>query len=130
MTSPMTEAALQTLKVRWIGPTLNKIYAGVHWRERTQWADTGHTALWAAVVEAKTKPVTGPVHLTFTPHMRGRKYDTMNYVFTAKILEDGLVREGILKGDTPRYVRSVTMNAPVRTKEQSYMMVAIEKVGS
>ena len=123
----MTAPARQTLTVEWMGPSLNKVYAGVHWRERTTWADFGHIAVMAAVKQAGVKPVKAPVRLIFTPHVKGRKYDTLNYAFTAKIFEDGLVREHILKDDTAKYVLGVTINAPVKTKEQSYMVVVIEE---
>ncbi len=129
MTSPMTEAALQRqiLEVEWMGPSLNSVYAGVHWRKRKTWAEDGHLAVMAAVRQARIKPVIFPVHLTFTPYIKGRQYDVSNYALTAKIIEDGLVKEGILKADTPRYVRSMTIKAPVKTTEQSSMILIIEK---
>ncbi len=125
----MTEAQLQKqiLKVPWMGPSLNEVYAGIHWATRHSWADTGHAAVWAVVVQSKIKPADKPVQLTFTPHIKGRQYDIINYALTAKIIEDGLVKEGILKSDTPKYVTGITLNAPIRTKAQSYMIVAIQE---
>ncbi len=121
----MTEPALQILDVPWMGPSLNKIYAGVHWAERQSWADTGHAAVWAAANQAKIKPVDKPVHLTFTPHIKGRRYDTTNYSLSIKIIEDALVRKGILKSDAPKHVTGITINAPVKTKGFSHMIVEI-----
>ena len=123
----MTETTLQKqiLNVEWMGPSLNKIYAGTHWADRKPWADAGHAAVWACVINSKIKPVDKPAHLTFTPHIKGRRYDATNYALTVKIIEDGLVKEGILKSDTPKHVTGITINAPVKIKTRSYMVVEI-----
>ena len=112
----MTETTLQEqiLTVEWMGPSLNKVYAGGHWGKRMKWAADGHLAVLAAVRKGKISPVTSPVHLTFSPFIRGRRYDATNYALTVKILEDGLVKAGILKGDTGEYVWRVSTDAPVK----------------
>ncbi len=124
----MTGASPQILTVEWMGPSLNKIYTGTHWGSRTKWAADGHLAVLAAVRKAKIKPVHSPVCLTFSPHIKGRRYDTNNYALAVKIMEDGLVKAGVLQGDTVKYVWRVSTDAPVKTKKQSYMIITIEVV--
>ena len=120
MTSPLI--------VEWMGPSLNRVYAGVHWSQRDEWANDGHFAVIAAVRKAKIKPIDHPVHLTFTPMIKGRRYDPSNYALSAKIIEDGLVREGIIKGDSLKYIWRFSIDAPIHTKQQSYMVVKLEEV--
>jgi len=94
---------------------MNKLWPGVHWAKRKKWRDEGHKA--CRVIQCD--PINHPVKLIFTPVLSGRKrgYDCSNYAVTAKVIEDALVEKGILTDDTNKYVRSVTLNAPVRGDE-------------
>ena len=100
--------------VPYLGPSLNSIYSGVHWAVRKKHADAAHIATKYAV--RGIEPVTCPVSLVMQPVMgKGtRRLDCSNYAYTAKMIEDGLVRSGLLKDDTPDYVVSVQTLAPVR----------------
>ena len=106
-----------------IGKSLNAIYAGIHWSVRKKHADEAHSAVAIAVMGIK--PFTTPVHLEFQPVVKGRGYDVMNYSYSAKLIEDGLVCAGILEDDTVAYVKQIAILAPIKTKAQSSMCVTI-----
>ena len=87
--------------------SLNKIYAGVHFRTRS-----AHKAAYhLAVLAAKPKPYTGPfpVHMTYHFRLHGTPLDISNHAYMQKMVEDGLVAVGILPGDEPKYVGSITI---------------------
>ena len=52
-----------------------------------------------------------PVDLEFVPILgkNARTRDTSNYSYTAKLIEDGLVKAGVLADDAPEYVNSVIL---------------------
>ena len=115
------------IKVEYIGPSTNIIYAGVHWSKRKRMADEAH--LLTKIACKGLRSFIEPVSLIFQPMIRGRAYDTLNYSFTAKMIEDGIVRSGILKDDTKKYVGAVTILPPIKIKkpEQSYMEVELRE---
>lgn len=114
----------ESILIPWLGPSLNSVYAGKHWSVRKKVADEGHKA---CLVARTVKPFSVPVSLYFQPVLgKGvRTLDCSNYALAAKIIEDGLVRCGVLKDDTPQYVRSIAILAPERGK-QTGMKVTIE----
>ena len=116
------------IKVEYIGPSTNKIYAGMHWTKRKAHADDAHFATKLAAKGHDS--VSKPVFLVFQPMIRGRAYDCSNYSFTCKMIEDGLVKCGILADDTNKYVQGIMMLPPIKIKkpEQSYMEVELREV--
>lgn len=102
------------LFIPYMGPSLNSIYAGVHWSERNKQAKFGHIACKAACREAGINPFDYPVTLTFIPVLGkgARSRDCSNYSYAAKIIEDGLVRCGILEDDSDKYVRGFSIKGP------------------
>ena len=109
----------QTINVAWIGPSMNRIWSGVHWSKRKNFADEAHTAVAIAVKQQKIQPFPGAVELEVTPIHSGRHYDVSNYSLTCKAIEDGLVECGVLVGDSPRFVRKVSYFAPERPIDRS-----------
>ena len=108
------------------------MYAGQYWRKRKEHADTGHLATlvamhdkWGIGSVIHDIPTT-PVTLTFTPHHNGRLYDIDGYSYTCKIITDGLVKAGILKDDSQKYVRGITILPTVKSKDR-FMQVDIEE---
>ena len=115
----------ETIKVPYIGPSLNSIYAGIHWSKRKKHADAAHMA-----VKVSCKGIncfSKPVLLDFQPLHRGRGYDVSNYAYTVKLLEDGLVQCGILEDDTNKFVRGITIHPPIKLKkpDENCMVVTI-----
>ncbi|MGJ8524070.1 hypothetical protein R84981_002787 [Carnimonas sp. R-84981] len=115
------------LFVPWLGPSLNSIYAGIHWAKRKKHADAAHWAVKAAVVDAGLARIGSPVGLSFTPVLgKGKRaLDCSNYGYAVKLLEDGLVRAGVLVDDTNQYVVATCTTKPVRG-ETSGMLIQIE----
>ncbi len=116
--------------IPYMGPSLNSIYSGVHWNERKKQADFGHIACKAAIRKAGIKPFDYPVRLTFIPVLgkKARARDCSNYSYAAKIIEDGLVRCGVLQDDSPKYVKSFSISEPVVDRESpSGFKIIIER---
>ncbi|MDV6318785.1 hypothetical protein [Chromohalobacter sp. HP20-39] len=97
------------LFVEYLGPSTNAIYAGVHWAKRKKAKDEACMATLAAVRAAGIQPVQGRVDLVFRPRLgKGvRRRDTSNNSMSAKLLEDALVKAGVLTDDTDEHVRRV-----------------------
>lgn len=117
-----------TVEIPFIGPSTNVIYAGVHWTVRKKHADDAHLAVRVAF--NNSFKINSRVDLTFTPYVAGRGYDTSNYSYTAKLIEDGLVKCGVLINDNTKYVRKIIYHPPIKIKKKndSYMLVSIEEV--
>lgn len=102
------------LFIEYLGPSTNAIYAGLHWAKRKKVKDDAVVAVKAAINRANIgAPIADRVDLVFTPQLgKGmRKRDTSNNSMTAKLIEDALVKCGLLIDDTDEYVRNVT-NTP------------------
>lgn len=57
----------------------------------------------------KLKVTAYPADISYTFTFKGRLLDTTNCFLMAKLIEDGMVRNGILEGDSPLYVGSTTI---------------------
>ena len=97
--------------IPWLGPTSNKVYAGIHWAKRRKLASEGHLA---CLVAKSLKPIDCPVKLLFTPQTRSKRYDCSNYWLTCKIVEDGLIQVGVLRDDRPDYVTGFYIDRPIK----------------
>lgn len=102
--------------IPWLGPSMNRLWSGVHWAQRKKWADEAHKA---CLVAKDIGQFDVPVSLVFQPvHGKGRRrLDCSNYAVTNKGIEDGLVRAGVLQDDTFSHVVSVQTLAPIRGDE-------------
>lgn len=98
--------------------SLNKIYAGVHWRKRREWAEVMH---WM-VLSARILPYDGPFPVDCRYHffLHGKQLDSSNCAFLAKLVEDGLVHAKVIPDDSRQYVRwvSVLSSQAKKTEEQ------------
>lgn len=99
-------------------PSTNSIYAGCHWAKRKKHADAAHAAVIDAMPDhcfSAGAQFQRAVSITVTPSLgkgcRGR--DVSNYSYAAKLIEDGLVQSGVLRGDEADKVASMTLYAPV-----------------
>ena len=115
------------IEIPWIGPTLNKIWAGAHWTTRRKLSKYGHDI--TCIYAKRVKPFTNPVHITFQPIVTGKFFDASNYALTAKIIEDGLVLCGVLEGDSPEFVKSIRLMAPIKGSEKKTKVSICEEVG-
>lgn len=94
--------------------SLNKIYAGIHFRTRSKHKEM----YYLATLSAKPKPYTGtfPVHMHYHFRLHGKPLDISNHAYMQKMVEDSLVHLGVLPDDTPQYVAGITITAE---KDQS-----------
>lgn len=97
------------LFVEYLGPSTNAIYAGLHWSKRKQAKDEAVKATIAAVRKAGVAAMDCRVDLVFRPRLgKGmRRRDTSNNSMSAKLIEDALVKAGVLADDTDAHVRRV-----------------------
>ncbi|WP_280568210.1 hypothetical protein [Chromohalobacter sp. 296-RDG] len=119
------------LFVEFLGPSTNAIYAGTHWGKRKKAKDDACAATLAAVRAAGVQQVAGRVDLVFRPRIgKGvRRRDTSNNSMSAKLIEDALVKAGVLADDTDEHVRRV-INEPaeIDRKAQTGTWVEIIEV--
>jgi len=99
-----------TVEVPGKPPSLNDFYAGMHWSERKKTRDTWHrkTALHAPDVQVETYPVAVECVVFWG---QGRRYDAENLAAGSKLITDGLVEAGVLRGDGPKDIRRVSLEA-------------------
>lgn len=119
--------------VNFLGPSTNEIYSGCHWSKRKRAKDGARLATMAAVRSANLDPVQCRVDLTFTPQLGkgARRRDTSNNSMTAKLIEDALVKAGVLADDTDEHVRNVMLTpAEVDRGAATGMWVTISEVES
>lgn len=111
--------------IPWLAPSLNRAWAGMHWAARKRIADGGHL-----IVKTKLRgapKLTPPVMLIFQPvHPRGRRFDALNYALSAKVIEDGLVRSGLLGDDSGAYVAGVVLLRARRGPETGIWLEVVE----
>ncbi len=83
--------------------SLNKIYAGMHWRKRQELADLYHGEVLE--LKGKLKVKNYPVEILYDWHFTKNPLDTLNCAFMSKMIEDGLVKVGVLEEDSTLFVR-------------------------
>lgn len=111
-------------------PSHNLTWAGVHWGNRRALADQMR---WHMAIEAKAQypglRIVNQVDILITAYAgRGqRAIDADN--IEAKSWIDGLVDVGILKNDSPKYVRTVSLRT-IDTKEETMTVIEIREVES
>ena len=95
--------------------SLNKIYAGVHFRERMRHKQ----AYFYAVQEAKIAPWQGlyPLHVKYHFKLKGTQLDIDNHVYMSKMVLDSLVAAGIILGDDQKYINGITLTAEKAGKD-------------
>lgn len=126
---------VETIIIPYVGPTLNKIWSGLHYRQRTKIADEAH--LICKIAMKDIRPFSMPVHLEFTATMgkelgtdrkprQRRLLDCSNYAVSNKLLEDALIVAGIIEDDSPKFVHSVKTCLPQRGPDSFTTLVITE----
>lgn len=123
---PRRSLRSETLWVPWLGPSGNKIWAGMHFAKRRKIADEGHLAVLAS--SQKVNPFNNPVSLFFQPVVKSpaRMFDWLNYFATIKPIEDGMVSQGIIPDDNHKWVKMGTIAAPIRGEESGVFVTISE----
>lgn len=81
----------------------NRIYSGIHWGKRKAFKDRYFqytSSLWKNIEPIQDYPVV----ISYRMYFKGRMLDSLNTVYMAKVLEDCVVKLGIIKDDSPKYV--------------------------
>lgn len=86
----------------------NSIYSGAHWNVRKSHKRDFGWAVKSALKNKITDITQYPVNLSFEFKIKSRLLDSSNTSYMGKLIEDWLVEFGILKGDSPRYVSTVS----------------------
>ena len=102
------------LSVPIVAPSVNKWFGRGHWSERKRVVDIWDKAIWALCKKDMIQPVTRyPICIITKSYFKAkRQRDTSNCFTANKLAEDGLVRAGILKDDTPQYVARHIIEVP------------------
>lgn len=102
----------------------NKMYAGMHWSVRKRIADDFHLAVLAAVRSQQIKAVDSsnyPVRVKYEFCLAG-VLDVSNTFSMVKLVEDGLVKAGVIVGDSQKYVKEITTSI-IKTKSKIPVVV-------
>ncbi len=100
-----------TIRIPATLPSLNGIYAGQHWTKRARMANEWHALvdICCGKVHLFDKPVDISVACVFPKGARLLDPDNL----AAKLVIDGL-KGSVIKDDSPRYVRTVTLGPCTR----------------
>lgn len=105
--------------------SMNKV-KGMDWRKWYSLATLFHMEFLE--VQGKLKVEEYPVTISYDWHFAGKPLDTLNTALMCKLLEDGMVKAGILKDDSTTYVRrSVIESQKSKTYKLDTVVVKIEK---
>jgi len=96
--------------------SLNRIYAGIHFRQRMQHKED----YYYSVLEAEPKPWTGdfPIKCHYHFRLRGSRLDISNHAYMLKMIEDALVLAEVIPGDEPKYVSQISITAEKVGKDE------------
>lgn len=104
----------------------NRIYSGVHYRTRMKHKKQYIQVVKNAIKKQKLKPVTEyPVILRFTFSYQKNQLDASNGSYMAKIIEDLLVKNGILEDDRAKFVSGVELHS-LKGKENKILLEVIK----
>lgn len=106
----------------------NKIYSGIHYRTRKY-----HKEVYMVEVGRVLKKVDlpeihhYPVILKFTCYYKSRMFDSSNGSYMAKMIEDLMVKNGVFKDDSPKYVSETRCLAKKGDKDKIVLEVLYER---
>lgn len=92
----------------------NSIYAGKHWAVRDKYKNDYLMLVKSLRLTTKIK---NTCSITFEFLLKGKLLDCSNCSFMGKMIEDALVKVGVLQNDTPEFVKSVTYISKKGTKD-------------
>jgi Holliday junction resolvase RusA-like endonuclease len=97
--------------------SLNRIYAGAHWSVRSKQKNAIRQMVNMAC--RGVKPFSKPVSLTFRATLgKGSvTWDISNHGYLVKLVEDALVKKGVLVDDSQKWVRQIITQPSIRDVE-------------
>ena len=112
---------IETTLLPIIKVSTNEIYAGVHWRKRRKIKQD-----YLLVTRSKIRSIPkieGKVNLSFSFYFKSRPLDSSNCSFMAKMIEDCLVGNGILKDDSIKHVGKISIESYKGTEDYCKMKI-------
>lgn len=107
-------------------PSLNKMYAGRHWKKRKDEADYIHKLVQSKVEKGDFKPPKTPIDIKYIAYFKYKhKRDPDN--LAVKFITDGLVLAGLIEDDSCEFVRWVSSRAVIGA-ENDRVEIEIKKV--
>jgi hypothetical protein len=106
--------------------SLNRIYAGVHFRERSRHKDDYRLTV-LCVPEVRPYEGEYPVHIHYHFRLAGSKLDISNHAYMIKMLEDALVACGVIPDDDQQYVGMISVTSE-RVAKGEYDEVDVELI--
>ncbi len=103
----------------------NTIYAGVHWTARKKHKEA---FLWLTAHFKRLEKITGKVDIDFHFFFAKNPLDSSNVSYAVKLLEDSLVTYGVIEGDSPKFVRKISMQS--QKGESDYCIINITKLNN
>lgn len=98
---------IQQLQIVGIPPTLNEVRR-MHYREQANQKKKWEQLAMIECKVQKLKPVKRPVIITYRFHFKNNiRRDPDGYAYSAKAIQDGLVKSGILPDDNFKVVREL-----------------------
>jgi hypothetical protein len=99
-------------------PSLNKIYAGVHWTTRTKYKNDYKTAIKEQLaLFDKFTCESYSLDISYNSRL-----DIDNGILVSKFLSDCLVQEGYVADDTPTYFKSVKIQFEGSLPKNTYIV--------
>lgn len=112
------------VEVAGLPPSLNAMYAGMHWSKRNKMAEEWHGLFRAAFLDAGLpKPLSGPVSMNVTQFFARQMRDCDNAVVSAKLCGDSLVAHGYLPDDSPKWVTHVVLRCEKGKSNRTVIML-------
>ena len=103
----------------------NEIYESKFWAQRSKIVKQYRQA-YVPQVKKILKPVVNyPVKISYYFLFKGTALDSTNCFYMAKLLEDCMVKAGILRDDAPKYVKSSSVEP--RHGSTDWIQVLIEE---
>lgn len=107
---------MQELKLIGIPPTLNEVRR-MHFQQQALAKKKWEQIVMIEAKVQKLQPVENPVIVTYRFHfVDARRRDPDGYAYSAKAIQDGLVKGGILPDDNFRFVKELRIAEGERRK--------------
>lgn len=92
----------------------------MHWSARKKLADLYHKYMLAH----KSHITEYPIGMSFIFSFKSRPLDVSNTFLMVKLIEDGLVQNGTLKGDSPEFVESIRVHSQKGPRDEVEIIIS------
>jgi len=115
---------MQYFKVRIPKKISTNVYYRAHYMAKNSINNDFYNEVFAAVIKQKIKPISNyPAKVSFVFFLHGRLLDWVNLSAMAKMIEDGLVKNGILENDDKRYISQGALSCEKSNAKYDYCII-------